>query len=43
MTNHEDKIGRFYYNENTAIHITEMDAIGLKGKVVMTGDNFINI
>ena len=43
MINHEDKIGKFYCNDTTAIHITGNTEIGLMGKVVMTGDNFINI
>ena len=43
MINHEDKIGKFYCNDTTAIHITGNTEIGLMGKVVIQDDDYVTM
>ena len=43
MINHEDKIGKFYCNDTTAIHITGNTEIGLMGKAAIQDDDYATI
>ena len=43
MINYEDKIGKFYCDDTTAIHIAVNTEIGLMGKVVIQDDDYVTM